>query len=221
MSQHNFRVYYEDTDAGGVVFYANYLKFIERGMIAQQEYTQKVGLRIQNERLAVDVSACVHELFYNRGIEITMFRNQLRDKSASQVLELHQYATDFVGKPISVEDSLEMLLALKRTAIEHAKLDIGRITHEWSQTEDTADHWIIDHLGSFFKPTTLEPRDVILFGFGRIGRLLARELIVQEGSGHQSFHGRQSRKAVFLLFCLSRIRQCHSLYQTLRKFRIC
>ena len=118
-------------------------------MIAQQEYTQKVGLRIQNERLAVDVSACVHELFYNRGIEITMFRNQLRDKSASQVLELHQYATDFVGKPISVEDSLEMLLALKRTAIEHAKLDIGRITHEWSQTEDTADHWIMDHLGSF------------------------------------------------------------------------
>jgi glyceraldehyde 3-phosphate dehydrogenase len=154
-------------------------------MIAQQEYTQKVGLRIQNERLAVDVSACVHELFYNRGIEITMFRNQLRDKSASQVLELHQYASDFVGKPIRVEDTLEMLLALKRTAIEHAKLDIGRITHEWSQTDDTADHWIMDHLGSFFKPTTLEPRDVILFGFGRIGRLLARELIVQEGSGHQ------------------------------------
>ena len=31
MSQHRYRVYYEDTDAGGVVFYANYLKFIERG----------------------------------------------------------------------------------------------------------------------------------------------------------------------------------------------
>lgn len=154
-------------------------------MITPQEYTKKVGLRIQNERLAVDVSACVHELFYNRGIEITIFRNQLRDKSASQVLELHQYATDFVGKTIRVDDTLEMLLALKRTAIEHAKLDIGRITHEWSQTEVTADHWIMDHLESFFERSIPEPRDVILFGFGRIGRLLARELIVQEGSGQQ------------------------------------
>jgi len=71
-------------------------------MIAQQEYTQKVGLRIQNERLAVDVSACVHELFYNRGIEITMFRNQLRDKSASQVLELHQYARILLENPLAL-----------------------------------------------------------------------------------------------------------------------
>ena len=27
---HNVKVYYEDTDAGGVVYYANYLKFLER-----------------------------------------------------------------------------------------------------------------------------------------------------------------------------------------------
>jgi len=31
MSHLKIRVYYEDTDSGGVVYYANYLKFIERG----------------------------------------------------------------------------------------------------------------------------------------------------------------------------------------------
>jgi len=31
MNQLQVRVYYEDTDSGGVVYYANYLKFIERG----------------------------------------------------------------------------------------------------------------------------------------------------------------------------------------------
>ncbi|MDC0198441.1 tol-pal system-associated acyl-CoA thioesterase, partial [Candidatus Thioglobus sp.] len=31
MNLQRYRVYYEDTDAGGVVFYANYLRFIERG----------------------------------------------------------------------------------------------------------------------------------------------------------------------------------------------
>ncbi len=40
MSQQRFRVYYEDTDAGGVVFYANYLKFIERG---RTEYLRELG----------------------------------------------------------------------------------------------------------------------------------------------------------------------------------
>ena len=40
MSKHRYRVYYEDTDAGGVVFYANYLKFIERG---RTEYLRDLG----------------------------------------------------------------------------------------------------------------------------------------------------------------------------------
>src|SRR6056300_1061633 len=154
-------------------------------MIAQNEYSQKVGVRIHNERLAVDISACVHELFYNRGVEIVLFRNQLRDKSSSQILELHQYANDFVGKAISVDNTLEMLQALKLTAIENAKMDIGKLTHEWRLSEDTADAFIINNLSDLFRPATLEPRDVVLFGFGRIGRLLARELIVQEGSGNQ------------------------------------
>ena len=40
MSRHRYRVYYEDTDAGGVVFYANYLRFIERG---RTEYLRELG----------------------------------------------------------------------------------------------------------------------------------------------------------------------------------
>ena len=38
---HNLKVYYEDTDAGGVVYYANYLKFLER---ARTEALTKIGL---------------------------------------------------------------------------------------------------------------------------------------------------------------------------------
>ena len=38
---HKIKVYYEDTDAGGVVYYANYLKFLER---ARTEALLKIGL---------------------------------------------------------------------------------------------------------------------------------------------------------------------------------
>ncbi len=39
--KHSLRVYYEDTDMGGIVYYANYLKFIERG---RSEWVRKIGL---------------------------------------------------------------------------------------------------------------------------------------------------------------------------------
>ncbi|MDC0527240.1 YbgC/FadM family acyl-CoA thioesterase [Candidatus Pelagibacter sp.] len=38
---HNLKVYYEDTDAGGVVYYANYLKYLER---ARTEALSTIGL---------------------------------------------------------------------------------------------------------------------------------------------------------------------------------
>lgn len=40
-SRHDIRVYYEDTDAGGVVYYANYLKFFERG---RTEWLRRLGV---------------------------------------------------------------------------------------------------------------------------------------------------------------------------------
>ena len=55
MSHHRFRVYYEDTDAGGVVFYANYLKFIERG---RTEHLRELGFdqgSLSNEKNIVFV----------------------------------------------------------------------------------------------------------------------------------------------------------------------
>ena len=50
--RHTLRVYWEDTDAGGVVFYANYLKFFER---ARTEWLRSLGF--SQERLRTDTGA--------------------------------------------------------------------------------------------------------------------------------------------------------------------
>ena len=47
---HNLKVYYEDTDSGGVVYYANYLKFLER---ARTEAITKIGL--SNRKIKEDL----------------------------------------------------------------------------------------------------------------------------------------------------------------------
>ena len=50
--EHTLRVYWEDTDAGGVVFFANYLKFFER---ARTEWLRSLGF--SQERMRVDDDA--------------------------------------------------------------------------------------------------------------------------------------------------------------------
>ena len=52
--KHEIRVYYEDTDSGGVVYYANYLKFLER---ARTEALHSVGL--SNQKLLKDYNTLI------------------------------------------------------------------------------------------------------------------------------------------------------------------
>ena len=57
--KYNLKIYYEDTDAGGVVYYANYLKYLER---ARTEALAKIGLsnlKIKNDHKAlIIVKSC-------------------------------------------------------------------------------------------------------------------------------------------------------------------
>jgi acyl-CoA thioester hydrolase len=59
LSQCTIRVYYEDTDLGGVVYYANYLKFFER---ARTEWLRELGIEnlrlLQDEKKAFVVTQC-------------------------------------------------------------------------------------------------------------------------------------------------------------------
>jgi acyl-CoA thioester hydrolase len=59
------RVYYEDTDAGGIVFYANYLKYFER---ARTEWLRHLGINQQRLRDELGVIFVVKEVqvSYNR-----------------------------------------------------------------------------------------------------------------------------------------------------------
>lgn len=71
------RVYYEDTDAGGVVYYANYLKFMER---ARTEWVRSLGFEqdalMREPGIVFAVRACTLEFLkparFNDGLEVTV-----------------------------------------------------------------------------------------------------------------------------------------------------
>jgi glyceraldehyde 3-phosphate dehydrogenase len=86
-----------------------------------------------------------------------------------------------VGKPISVFDS-KIAKAILELNLLPAKLDIGKLTYEYGLEEDKypdAKYFVIDKLKNAKDSEEIQPKDVVLYG--RIGRLLARELMSKTG----------------------------------------
>ena len=120
---HKLKVYYEDTDSGGVVYYANYLKFLER---ARTEALFSIGFsnkKIQEEFEAlIIVKSCNIEYkksafledeltirsFVKSITKTSFFMNQIITKDEKIIVEaqVHLVFIDKNGKPIKVPEEI-------------------------------------------------------------------------------------------------------------------
>jgi len=120
---HKLKVYYEDTDSGGVVYYANYLKFLER---ARTEALYSIGY--SNKKVKDDfdaliiVKACNIEYKKSAHLEdelnirsfvksitkTSFFMNQIitRDNDTIVEAQVHLVFVDQKGKPIKIPDEI-------------------------------------------------------------------------------------------------------------------
>ena len=120
---HKIKVYYEDTDSGGVVYYANYLKFLER---ARTEALNSIGY--SNKKVKDDfqsiivVKACnidykksaylEDELtvrsFVKSITKTSFFMNQIisRDKEVVVEAQVHLVFVNIMGKPVKIPDEI-------------------------------------------------------------------------------------------------------------------
>ena len=118
---HNIKVYYEDTDAGGVVYYANYLKFLER---ARTEALFKIGYnnkKIKEDyRALIVVKSCNIEYkkpsyledelkirsFVKSVTKTSFFMSQFISRDEELIVEakIHLVFVDKDGKPMKVPE---------------------------------------------------------------------------------------------------------------------
>lgn len=154
-----------------------------------KDFQTQLNSWISNEKTAIELISYVGKLLYERSIELILFRNQLHDRSASEILNLHQYAKDIVKKPITVGETVALAKAIYDVNVGPGRIDIGKLAFEWHNEKDkykSENEFISDKLkGLINGNNSVSPKDVVLFGFGRIGRLAARELIAQAGKGEQ------------------------------------
>ena len=151
-------------------------------------FEKEIILQTNCRKSAVELIKIVHDLWYDEAIELVIFRNSMLDKNVNEILKLHDYASEFVNKPISIFDAVEVAKAIKNLRLSPAKIDIGKLTFEFHKKAPEHDDiftFISKKLKTHKKQKPIIPKNVVLYGFGRIGRLLARELMLQNGKGSQ------------------------------------
>ncbi|WP_167341734.1 glyceraldehyde-3-phosphate dehydrogenase [Nonlabens sp. SY33080] len=157
-------------------------------MSQMDTYEKEIAFQTDRRRAAVAFIKAVSDLWYDKSIELVLFRNQLIDRNVSEIINLHEYAGEFVQKPISVFDSVEIAQAILQLNLPPAKVDIGKLTYEYHLEDNEiqdATSFVAKKLGDAQNQDNITPKDVVLYGFGRIGRLLARELMTKAGKGSQ------------------------------------
>lgn len=153
-----------------------------------KSYEKELAFQADRRKATTEFIKITSDLWYDKSIEVVLFKNQIIDKNVSDIIHLHEYAGEFVQKPISIFDSVEILRAINDIPLPPSKLDIGKLTYEYHTDENNfndAKAFVLTKLKNASDSEEITPRDVVLYGFGRIGRLLARELMAKTGKGNQ------------------------------------
>ena len=154
--------------------------------MSNTSYDQQLTAFNEMSKKVVEFIKIVSDLWYDQSIELVIFRNQLIDRNVSDIVNLHQYAEEFVGKKISIDDTLAIAKAIADAQLPASRLDVGKLAKEYTAANyASATAFVEEKLASGKDSKNVEPKDVVLYGFGRIGRLLARELASQMGKGQQ------------------------------------
>jgi len=154
-------------------------------------YESQLSEWIDKEKACIELVNLIGQLLYDKSIELIIFRRPLIDRRASQILNFHEYARNVVKAHITVHDSLLLTRELVKMDLAPAWIDIGRLAAEWLTEKKDYNNIPADFLNDKLKDMVaadndyIKPKNVALFGFGRVGRLIARELIAQSGKGQQ------------------------------------
>ncbi len=156
---------------------------------ANLAYETQLNDWIVQEKAAIELIGTIGKLGFEKSIELILFRNQLVDRSVSEIMNLHLYAKNIVKKTISVNDTLTIAQEIYHSNACPSRIDIGKLAYEYQQ-EKANYKTVAEFVGAKLNTligvkSSITPKDVVLFGFGRIGRLAARELISQAGKGEQ------------------------------------
>ncbi|PPL18595.1 glyceraldehyde-3-phosphate dehydrogenase [Microterricola pindariensis] len=153
-----------------------------------QHFTDHRTLWISREERAESMIPIIGSLYRDHGVVTSVHGRRLLNRSAIGILKAHKFAKQVDDTELDLDDTLRVLEALRALRPGPASVDIARLVSGYAQRgagQELAD-FVRDEISSVLPAEGAAPTggtDVVLYGFGRIGRLLARILIAHGGHG--------------------------------------
>ncbi|QDP01282.1 glyceraldehyde-3-phosphate dehydrogenase [Thalassotalea sp. PS06] len=128
----------------------------------------------------------IGQLYRNFGVEISVYGRPLVNASAIDIIKAHKSVAIHEATKLRLRESYPFLKALSEMPLKPCNIDVGKLAYRYMFHGEANGLSIEEYLNKELHPlqeklTQNGPQDVVLYGFGRIGRLLARLLIEQTG----------------------------------------
>jgi len=144
----------------------------------------------QREEIAERMIPLVGKLYREHGVITTVYGKPLVHCDPTAIIKAHKYARKFDGEDALNMVEAEQVIDLMTTlGLAPARVDIGKLVSRLRDTDQGFELFVRDQLATIVDRQGAvldEPRDVVLYGFGRIGRLLARMLVNKVGGGDKA-----------------------------------
>lgn len=142
----------------------------------------------RREALAEAMIPVIGKLYREKDVTILVHSRSLVNKSAISILKTHRYVRQIETRELDIEETWPILEILTGLDLGPSRIDIGKLAVAYAaQSELTLVEFVTREVAGATGENKLQqqgPTDVVLYGFGRIGRLLARLLIEKSGSGN-------------------------------------
>ncbi|MFF8282692.1 glyceraldehyde-3-phosphate dehydrogenase [Streptomyces albus] len=141
------------------------------------------------EEIAESMIPIIGKLHRERDVTVLLHSRSLVNKSVVSILKTHRFARQIAGAELSVTETMPFLQALTALDLGPSQIDIGMLaaTYKTDERGLSVAEFTAEAVAGATGANKIErraSRDVVLYGFGRIGRLLARLLIEKAGSGN-------------------------------------
>ena len=137
-----------------------------------------------NERIAVaeQMVPLIGRLHRNNNVVVSVFGRLLVNVSDIDIIKSHRYARHITTKELPLQDTLAILRELVDLDLGSASIDLGQLAYNFENSgKDDLRAFLEESLADVIGAgSTPKHTDVVLYGFGRIGRLLARILVSRE-----------------------------------------
>ena len=145
----------------------------------------------QREALAEAMIPLIGKLYRNN-VVVYCYGRALYNQSVTQLMKAHRYVRQLAQNELSAFETYPILVAMSELDLGPCHVDVGKLASTLieNNVQDEAEikRFVLEQCSKVIGVTTpplSEPQDVVLYGFGRIGRLLARLLIEKTGGGTQ------------------------------------